>query len=130
MKMMMCSRKILNISCLAVCTLLMPVACNRNVFDADYYKEITEVAQPVKGIDKTHRWDATLTQLLSVDVRTSRTGMERLQILSGNPAVEDGVTVLADWPLSGSEREYVGFTHRIRCRNSMRHSSTGKAPIP
>lgn len=110
MKMMMCSRKILDISCLAVCTLLVSVACNRNVFDADYYKEITEVAQPVKGIDKTHQWDITSTQLLSVDVRTAHAGMERLQILSGNPAVEDHVTVLADWPLSGSEREYVGFT--------------------
>ena len=102
--------RIVGISCITMGVLLTTVACNRDVFDEDYYKEIKEVAQPVEGIDKTHQWDLTSTHLLSVDVSTSLPGMERLQILSGNPALGDGVTVLADWPLSGSDREYVGFT--------------------
>lgn len=106
----MYSRKTFGVWGLAVCLLLLTASCNRNVFDEDYYKELVEVAQPIESIDKAHQWDLTSTHLLSVDVTTSLKGMRRLQILSANPVFGDNATILGDFPLSGGNNEYVGFS--------------------
>ena len=106
----MYSRKTFEVCGLAACLLLLTASCNRNVFDEDYYKELVEVVQPVEGIDKAHQWDLTSTHLLSVDVTTRLNGMRRLQILSSNPVFGGNATILGDFPLSGDDNEYVGFS--------------------
>lgn len=106
----MYSRKTFGVWGRAACLLLLTASCHRNVFDEGYYKELVEVVQPVEGIDKAHQWELTATHLLSVDVTTSLKGMRRLQILSANPVFGDNATILGDFPLSGGNNEYVGFS--------------------
>jgi LruC domain-containing protein len=95
------------------CTLLLGAlvlaSCrSKDVFDEEFYKQAVEIAQPVQGIDNSHTWELSSTHYITVETG-GFSDMQRLQILSGNPAAKEGALILGDYPLSGEGREYVAF---------------------
>lgn len=97
------------VSFLVFAAFVLTTSCNKDMFDEQEYKELVEIAQPVNNIDKSHTWDLTSTYYITVDAGTSVSNVRRLQILSGNPTIGEGATILGDYYMSDNERKYVSF---------------------
>ena len=108
MKHLVKGSQIIHIPCLLLTACLMTTSCNKDMFDEEFYNQIVEIAQPVVGIDQSHTWVMSTTHYITVQPGAF-TGMERLLILSGNPAAKESATVLGSYPLTGEDKEYVSF---------------------
>lgn len=86
------------------------VACNKNMFDEEYYKEIVEIAQPVADIDASQTWDLTTDYYVTVTPGNALPSATRLRVLSGNPAQGQNTTVLGDYLLDGTGKQYIAFS--------------------
>lgn len=95
--------------CLLIIGFLLTASCNKDMFDAEDYKKIVEIAQPVNNIDESHAWDLTSSYYITVEAGTSSTEIRRLQILSANPAAGERAVILGDFPMSAKEKKYVSF---------------------
>ena len=87
----------------------LTVACNKNMFNEEDYKDLVEQAQPVEGIDPSHTWELTRQHYMTIDVGNIMPEATRLQILSDNPVSGNGAIVLGDYPLSNERTQYVAF---------------------
>lgn len=85
------------------------VSCRKDMFNEEDYKEIVEVAQPVKGIDEAHTWNLTTTYFLTLEAGNKYKGATRFQVLSGNPLTGEGVTLLGDYFANEGEKLYASF---------------------
>ena len=90
------------------CAVLV-VSCNRNMFDEDVYKDLVEPAQPVKNIDPSHTWELTKQYYMTVNIGNVMPEATRLRVLSDNPLLGEGATILGDYPLDGNEKQYFSF---------------------
>ena len=90
------------------CAVLV-VSCNRNMFDEDVYKDLVEQAQPVKNIDPSHTWELTKQYYMTVNVGNVMPEATRLRVLSDNPLLGEGATILGDYPLDSNKKQYFSF---------------------
>ena len=89
---------------------LLVTSCNnKDVFDEDDYKDIVEREQPVEKIDEAHTWTLTTTYYMTASIPETAQDVERLLVLSANPANGESATVLG---------EYLLLTMRKRVRKS------------
>ena len=79
----------------SLCWMLVITGCVRNQFDLQRYEEIVDEMSPVENVDENHNWQLSTTKTLMVNL-TGLEDIERIQILTDNPAVTDQAAIVGD----------------------------------
>jgi len=77
------------------CCVTLFSSCVRNQFDLQRYEEIVQELSPVDDVDEDHDWQLSTTKMLMVDLYGLE-DIERVQILTDNPVVNDQATILGE----------------------------------
>lgn len=77
------------------CCVTLFSSCVRNQFDLQRYEEIVQELSPVDDVDEDHDWQLITTKTLMVDLYGLE-DIERVQILTDNPVVNDQATILGE----------------------------------
>ena len=77
------------------CCVTLFSSCVRNQFDLQRYEEIVQELSPVDDVDEDHDWQLITTKMLMVDLYGLE-DIERVQILTDNPVVNDQATILGE----------------------------------
>ena len=78
-----------------LCWMLVVTGCVRNQFDLERYEEIVDEMSPVENVDENHNWQLSTTKALMVDINGLE-DIERIQILTDNPAVTDLAAIVGE----------------------------------
>ena len=78
-----------------LCWMLVVTSCVRNQFDLERYEEIVDEMSPVENVDENHNWQLSTTKALMVDINGLE-DIERIQILTDNPAVTDLAAIVGE----------------------------------
>ena len=81
--------------CCSLCWMLVVTGCVRNMFDLERYEEIVDEMSPVENVDENHDWQLSTTKTLMVDLYGLE-DIERVQILTDNPAVSDLAAIVGE----------------------------------
>ena len=81
---------------LILCT-FMVISCNKDMFDAEEYKQLAEKEQPVDYIDASHIWELTTDYSINVETNNVVPEAKRLLILSGDPTSGRSSNILGEY---------------------------------
>ena len=77
------------------CCATLVSSCVRNQFNLERYEDIIQEMSPVDNVDVDHDWQLITTKTLMVDLYGLE-DIERVQILTDNPVVNDQATILGE----------------------------------
>ena len=93
---------------LILCT-FMVISCNKDMFDAEEYKQLAEKEQPVDYIDASHTWELTTDYSINVETNNVVPEAKRLLILSGDPTSGRSSNILGEYILNGDDKMSISF---------------------
>ena len=94
----------------SLCWVMVVTGCVRNQFDLERYEEIVDEMSPVVDVDEDHDWLLSTTKSLMVDF-TGLEDIERIQILTDNPATTDLATIVGETYVSSKNVITMSITY-------------------
>ena len=102
--------KTMRIACaamVAAAALSMTTGCKKDQFDPEIYHQVVTGTFPIDTIDPQHDWQ--LLRKATIAVTPDVSGVERVQILSGNPYATSGVEIIEERFATEGQRMYIMF---------------------
>lgn len=69
---------------------------SKNVFDQEGYDKIITGQFPIEPIDQTQMWNLSTRRTVSINVNANLENMEKLMVLTANPAVNSDAQIMAE----------------------------------
>ena len=83
---------------LLIGSILTLASCRHMAMTDDQWREIVQNIYPVDSIDSYHTWNLLQDKALTIHVKIADPNITTVQVLNGNPYIEEGVEILAERP--------------------------------